>query len=84
MKEGVLAFKRILEKNKSPYYKEVSKGYEDYFAALKKIFETYAERQKDSEFLFLPRTPFGEKGAEAELNRGDPFYYLFPNLVLSS
>ena len=82
--KGRLALKRILAEKKSPCYDEVAKGYEDYFSALKGIFERYAEEQKDSEFLFLPRTPEGKKEAEDELNRGDPFYYMFPNLVLSS
>ena len=61
---------------------EVKKAYSDYFGVLKHLFDTIADEQKDSEFLYLPRDAKNLPEIEEILNK-DPFYYMFPNEALA-
>ena len=81
---GYEAFLRILKEKNSKYVDEVEAAYNDYFGVMKKRFDEIAEEQKDSEFLYIPRDIKNIPEIEEELNKGDPFVYLFPNQVLES
>ena len=79
---GYEYFFEILKQKESPYCAEVKAAYEEYFNILKSIFDHFAEEQKDSEFLYLPRDSKNDPEIEASLNK-DAFYYMFPNKALA-
>lgn len=73
----------VLKERNSPYTEEVQAARDDYFKIMKALFDTFAEQQKDSEFLYLPRDAKNNPEIEQTLNQ-DPFYYMFPNEALAT
>ena len=75
-------FLALLKEKNSKYTQEVQAGYDDYFNAMKGIFDKFANEQKDSCYLFLPRDPKNTVEEEKEIFK-DAFVYHGPNEVLS-
>lgn len=82
MLRGYKCFVEVLEEKESPYLNEVKAAYDNYFGIMKGIFDKFAEEQKDSEFLYIPRDPKNIPELEAKINK-DPFIYMFPNEALA-
>lgn len=82
MLRGYKSLIEVLKLKNSIYLKEVQTAYDDYFSAMKRVFDEIADTQKDSEFLYLPRDSKNNPEIEAALNQ-DPFYYMFPNEALA-
>lgn len=80
---GYEALLGCLKAKNSPHLAKVQAAYDDYFGIMKGIFDKFAEEQKDSEFLYLPRDPKNRPDLEAGLNK-DYFMYMFPNPTLAS
>ena len=76
-------FAGMLKAKKSKYAERVEKAYLDYLSVIKSIFNKYAEEQRDSEFLYLPRDSKNIPEIEAELNK-DAFGYMCPYTLLAS
>ena len=75
-------FKQLLKEKNSEYLPEVQAAYDDYFTVMKGIFDKFANEQRDSKKLFLPRDP--RNTIEEDLKSfKDAFMYMFPNEVLS-
>ena len=83
MLRGYECLLKILDKHDQALASEVRNAYEDYFGAMKKIFDRIAGEQKNSEFLYLPRDPKNDPAIEEALNK-DPFYYMFANEALAA
>ena len=79
---GYADFLEMLSRFGSEYVSEVEAAHLDYLSVIKAIFTKYADEQRDSEFLYIPRDPKNIPEIEAELNK-DPFCYMFPNDLLS-
>lgn len=82
MLRGYECLLTVLKEKNSPFADEVQAAYDDYFGILKHLFDTFADEQKDSEFLYLPRDAKNLPEIEEILNK-DPFYYMFPNEALA-
>lgn len=83
MLRGYRHFSEILTEKNSPYAKEVAKAYADYFGAMRRLFEKFAQEQRDSEFLYLPRDAHNDPETELGLDK-DYFHYLFPSEALGA
>ncbi len=80
---GYRYFRDILQTMQSPYAQEVTSAYADYLGVMSGLVDTFAQAQKDSEFLFLPRDAHNDPETEAGLDK-DYFHYLFPNEALGA
>ena len=76
------AFAEMLKEQGSEYAEMVEAAYLDYLSVIKNIFEKYADEQRNSQFLYIPRDSKNIPEIEAELNK-DPFGYMCPNGLLS-
>lgn len=83
MLRGYQHFAEILQEKNCPYAQEVQTAYHDYFGAMKALFDKFAEEQKDSRFLYLPRDAHNDPETEAGLDK-DYFHYLFPSEALGA
>ena len=83
MLRGYKLFSELLCKKGDPRYPEVKAAYDDYFGVMKAIFDGFADEQRDSDTLIIPRDPKNDPELEAGLNT-DSFFYMFPNSLLSS
>jgi len=83
MLRGYAELLDVLRTRRSPYLAEVQAAYDDYFAALRGVFEKYAAEQSESEFLYLPRDPKNDPQLESGLNASDFFLYHMPPVVLA-
>lgn len=79
---GYADFAEMLKEQGSEYAERVDAAYEDYLSVIQSIFQRYADEQRNSEFLYLPRDSKNIPEIEAELNK-DAFGYMFPNDLLS-
>ena len=82
MLRGYKSLLEVLKESDSAYASEIKAAYDDYFGVMKGIFDKFAEEQKDSEFLYLPRDPKNNPELEARLDK-DAFGYMFPNEALA-
>lgn len=82
MLRGERMLLQTLKTHNSPYVQEVENAYNDYFAVMQGLLNQFAEEQKDSDILWLPRDPKNDPETEKELIK-DNFTYMFPNSVLA-
>ena len=82
MLRGYKSLLEVLKESDSAYASEIKAAYDDYFGVMKDIFDKFAEEQKDSEFLYLPRDPKNNPELEERLDK-DAFGYMFPNEALA-
>ena len=75
-------FLALLQEKNNKYVQEVEVGYNDYFCVMKGIFDKFAEEQKNSTWLFLPRDPKNTIEKEQEIFK-DAFGYQGPNEILA-
>ena len=80
---GYADFAEVLKSHNLKCGETVEAAYHDYFSVIKGIFESIAEEQRCSEFLYLPRDPKNNPEIEAELNK-DPFGYVFPYVLIET
>ena len=82
MLRGEKMLLQTLKAHNSPYIQEVERAYNDYFAVMQGLLNKFAEEQKDSDTLWLPRDPKNDAETEKVLAK-DNFTYMFPNSVLA-
>lgn len=82
MLRGERMLLQTLKRHNSAYVGEVENAYNDYFAVMQGLLGQFAQEQKDSDKLWLPRDPKNNAETENELQK-DNFTYMFPNSVLA-